>query len=85
MSTTRHPPRAWTHPLQRGIPPTWASEWERIDCMVLGVRSRSATSSSAFAGSLPEFSGWGRRRMKKGGFRMKDRGTGVDRFRLLDV
>src|SRR5271165_1461704 len=27
MSTTRHPPRAWTHPLQRGIPPTWASEW----------------------------------------------------------
>ena len=37
--------------------------------MVPGVRSRSATSSSAFAGSLPEFSGWGRRRMKKGGFR----------------
>ena len=27
MATTRHPPRAWTHPLQRGIPPTWASEW----------------------------------------------------------
>src|SRR5271157_3978617 len=27
MSTTRHPPRAWNHPLQRGIPPTWASEW----------------------------------------------------------
>src|SRR5208337_1405485 len=27
MSTTRHPPRAWTHPLQHGIPPTWASEW----------------------------------------------------------
>ena len=27
MSTTRHPPRAWTHPLQRGIPPAWASEW----------------------------------------------------------
>ena len=37
--------------------------------MVPGVRSRSATSSSAFAGSLPEFSGWDRRRMKKGGFR----------------
>ena len=27
MSTTRHPPRTWTHPLQHGIPPTWASEW----------------------------------------------------------
>ena len=27
MPTTRNPPRAWTHPLQRGIPPTWASEW----------------------------------------------------------
>src|SRR3954454_4948863 len=27
MSTTRQPPRAWTHPLRRGIPPAWASEW----------------------------------------------------------
>jgi formylglycine-generating enzyme required for sulfatase activity len=27
MPTTRHPPRVWTHPLERGIPPTWASEW----------------------------------------------------------
>jgi formylglycine-generating enzyme required for sulfatase activity len=27
MPTTRYPPRAWTHPLERGIPPTWASEW----------------------------------------------------------
>jgi formylglycine-generating enzyme required for sulfatase activity len=27
MPTTRHPPRGWTHPLQRGIAPDWASEW----------------------------------------------------------
>ncbi len=27
MSKTSHPPRAWTHPLQRGIPPAWVSEW----------------------------------------------------------
>jgi formylglycine-generating enzyme required for sulfatase activity len=27
MPTIHHPPRAWTHPLQRGIPPAWASEW----------------------------------------------------------
>ncbi len=46
---------------------------ERIDCMVPGVRLRSATSSSAFAGSLPVCSGWGRRRTRKGGFRQKDR------------
>ncbi len=25
--TTRQSPRTWTHPLQRGIPPAWASEW----------------------------------------------------------
>jgi formylglycine-generating enzyme len=27
MSTTHHPPEAWTHPLERGAPPTWASAW----------------------------------------------------------
>jgi formylglycine-generating enzyme required for sulfatase activity len=27
MPATRHGPRAWTHPLERGFPPTWASEW----------------------------------------------------------
>ncbi len=27
MSTTRHPPGTWAHPLQRGVPPAWASEW----------------------------------------------------------
>jgi formylglycine-generating enzyme required for sulfatase activity len=27
MPTTRRSPLAWTHPLERGIPPTWASEW----------------------------------------------------------
>jgi formylglycine-generating enzyme required for sulfatase activity len=27
MSTAISPLRTWTHPLQRGIPPTWASEW----------------------------------------------------------
>jgi formylglycine-generating enzyme required for sulfatase activity len=27
MPTTFHSSRLWTHPLQRGIPPAWASEW----------------------------------------------------------
>jgi hypothetical protein len=27
MSTTLRPPPAWTHPLQRGMPPAWASGW----------------------------------------------------------
>ncbi len=27
MSTMRDPPRTWSHPLHRGIPPTWPSEW----------------------------------------------------------
>ena len=48
---------------------------EKIDCMVPGVRSRSATSFSAFAGSLPEFSGWGRQRVKQGDIRLKGRAT----------
>ena len=58
-----------------GFPQRGHRNGERIDCTVPGVRLRSVTSSSAFAGSLPEFSGWGRQRMKKGDFRMKDRGT----------
>ena len=71
MPTTRYPPRAWTHPLQHGIPPKWASAWgERITQHGLsGAHLRSATSSSAFGASLPAFSGWGRRRTRKGGFR----------------
>jgi formylglycine-generating enzyme required for sulfatase activity len=27
MSTTFHSSRVWTHPLGRGVPPAWASEW----------------------------------------------------------
>ena len=27
MATTKPVPRTWSHPLERGIPPTWASEW----------------------------------------------------------
>jgi formylglycine-generating enzyme required for sulfatase activity len=27
MLTTFHSSRVWTHPLERGVPPAWASEW----------------------------------------------------------
>jgi hypothetical protein len=58
-----------------GFPQTGRRNGVRIDYTVLGVQLRSAKSFSAFAGSPPEFFGWGRRRMKKGSICGKVRGV----------
>ena len=73
MPTTRRSPQVWTHPLERGIPPTWASEWgeDRQHGPWCAFEVRDAV--QRLAGSHPGFSGWGRRRMKKIGFRTRDR------------